>query len=332
MVQNRTVRLHVGFFVSVPVASLSFVLGSLLVGCSTDRAPRAEPASATESATDAPTIPPSTEPARPCQQTEFGGPRPVMLGVPTTYRCERAAPLVVALHGYTGNGGGVVQYFGIKAEAEKRGYLYLAPNGTTDGAGNNFWNATTACCDFAKTNVDDTAYLSTLISDVAEEWNVDPKRVYFMGHSNGGFMSYRMACEHSDTIAAIASLAGAMRADADTCTPAQPVSVIQVHGTSDTTISYQGGQIGANPYPSAEQSVRGWQTLNGCATDATSSAGVYDLDEVIPGLDTDTVTYSGCRNATEVALWTIPNGPHSPQLSAGFASAVFDFFDAHPKP
>jgi polyhydroxybutyrate depolymerase len=320
MVQNRTVKLRFGF-----LAPLGLTFTSLIVGCSTG------PSQTTQSMSPE-TVIGSEAPARSCKNTEFGGERPATLGVPTTYDCQRAAPLVVALHGYTGNGGGTVEYFGLKAEAEKRGFLYLAPNGTADGAGNNFWNATNACCDFAKTNVDDSTYLSTLVADVAAEWNVDPKRVYFIGHSNGGFMSYRMACEHSEQIAAIASLAGAMRDDAEACAPAQAVSVLQIHGSSDTTISYQGGQIGANPYPSAQQSVSDWQSLNECATEAVTSTGAYDLDELIAGADTDTITYSGCRDATAVALWTIPDGPHSPQLSAGFASAVLDFFQAHPKP
>ena len=275
----------------------------------------------------------SPEVAKPCKTTVFGGARPTTIGVPTMYRCEKAAPLVVVLHGYTGTGAGTADYLGMKAESEKRGFLYLAPDGTKDGAGNQFWNASAACCDFGQTKVDDSAYISKLIDDVATEWNVDSKRVYLVGHSNGGFMSYQMACEHSGQIAAIASLAGAMRADAATCKSAEPVSVVQIHGTADTTIRFEGGEIFANPYPAATQSVADWQKTNGCKTKATTSANEddLDLDKSLAGDDTDVALYSKCGGKTEVALWTIKDGVHTPALTPGFAAAVVDFFEAHPK-
>lgn len=225
----------------------------------------------------------------------------------------------------------VVDYFRLKDEAEKRGFLYVAPDGTKDGVGNRFWNASEACCDFGRTNVDDSAYLANLIADVKREWNVDAKRVYLAGFSNGGFMSYRMACENSDTIAAIASLAGSMRADGATCTPTEPISVVQIHGTADATIRYDGGQIGSNSYPSAKESVTRWQVANGCGAQPTTSAKKHDLDEALPGNDTDVVLYATCRNATAVALWTIADGAHTPALRPDFATAVLDFFEAHPK-
>ncbi len=247
------------------------------------------------------------------------------------YNCAVPAPLVVVLHGYTGTGEGTSEYFGIKQEAEKRGYLSVAPDGTKDGGGNQFWNATAACCDFRQTQVDDSTYLSTLIADVSAEWNVDRRRVFIIGHSNGGFMAYRMACEHSEQIAAIASLAGAMRTDAATCTPTQPVSVVQIHGTADQTILYAGGQT-VSPYPSANQSVATWQELNGCNSEPDVSATLLDLDASLPGADTEVTTYPACGQDTAVELWTINEGLHTPPLTPDFAATVMKYFEAHPKP
>src|SRR5439155_20820686 len=114
------------------------------------------------------------------------------------------------------------------------------PDGTVDGNNNHFWNATDGCCDFGKTGVDDSSYLAGLIDEIASKYKVDPKRVYFMGHSNGGFMSYRMACDHADRVAAIVSLAGATFADDSKCKPTAPVAVVEVHGNADPTVPYDG--------------------------------------------------------------------------------------------
>jgi polyhydroxybutyrate depolymerase len=270
-------------------------------------------------------------PPAPCKERTFGGDRPVRLELPLVYDCLKGGPLVVVLHGYTGNGAGTIDYFGIKAEAENRGFLYLGPDGTKDSNGSQFWNASDACCNFAKTAVDDSAYLSKLIDDVQREWNVDKKRVFLVGHSNGGFMSYRMACEHRSQIAAIASLAGAMPLDAKNCPTGEEVSVLQIHGTADETISYEGGSILGNAYPSAQTSITNWVTSNGCAEAAIKSTTLLDLDAGVSGPETSQVAHTGCKNGTEVGFWTINGGVHTPRLSPTFASAVVDFFYAHPK-
>lgn len=160
---------------------------------------------------------------------EFGGARPVTLHVPNAYSCERPAPLIIALHGYTASSSDIDRYFGMTAEADRRGFLFAAPDGMKDRTGAPFWNATRACCNFGNVTTDDSTYLSQLVVDISAAYNVDAKRVYFVGHSNGGFMSYRMACDHSEQVAAIASLAGAMVDDVSLCTPTTSVSVLGHH-------------------------------------------------------------------------------------------------------
>jgi polyhydroxybutyrate depolymerase len=274
---------------------------------------------------------PVAEVGKPCDRTTVGGDRPAKLHVPASYVCGKAAPLLILLHGYSANGTFQEAYFKLTAESDKRGFLYVVPEGTKDGAGNQFWNATDSCCNFAKTPIDDSAYISGLITEMAAQYSVDPKRVYLMGHSNGGFMSYRMACEHGDQIAAIVSLAGAMWADVSKCPAATPVSVLQIHGNDDKVIKFDGGSLVNNPHPSAPQTVSDWVTINGCAPAAVDGVA-FDLVNDLGGAETKTASYGGCKNGTTVALWTINGGAHTPAISAEFTSDAVDFLYAQQKP
>src|SRR5205823_14788929 len=133
--------------------------------------------------------------------------------------------------------------------AEQKGFLYCFPDGTIDKDGNRFWNATDACCDFYGQNPDDSGYLRGLIEEIGARYALDRKRVFLIGHSNGGVMSYRMACDHADLIAAIISLSGETFLHPDRCTPSQPVNVLEIHATADTTAPYIGD---FNSFPSGE--------------------------------------------------------------------------------
>jgi polyhydroxybutyrate depolymerase len=276
---------------------------------------------------------PAGKPSAPTIEPGTTGPvnldgRPFQLHVPRGYDAAGKAPLVVLLHGYTSSAAQQESYFKLTAESDRRGFLYAMPDGTTNQEGKRFWNATDACCDFYRSGVDDSAYLSRLIDAVKSSYSVDPTRVYFVGHSNGGFMAYRMACEHSTQITAIVSLAGAAANDTSGCTPERPVSVLQIHGTDDETIAYVGGMNGSNPYPSVATTLATWRHLDGCGNKAATAAPI-DLEAALPGAETTVTTYSaGCRNATRVELWAIKGGHHVPAFTANFAPAVADFLYA----
>lgn len=262
----------------------------------------------------------------------IGGSRPVSVYVPASYACT-PTPLVVMLHGYSASGATEESYLQITAQAEARGFLYAHPDGTTDSAGNKFWNATDACCNLFGASVDDSGYLSGLITEIGRHYSVDPKRVFLVGHSNGAFMSYRMACDHADQIAAIASLAGAMFQDVASCTPSNPVAVLEIHGTADTTIPYNGGAIAGHAFPSAPTTIADWVTFDGCSSTPDTSSPSLDLDSMLAGNETDVTRYpTGCQPGGHAELWSIQGGSHIPSLSASFTPAVVDFLLAHPKP
>jgi polyhydroxybutyrate depolymerase len=290
-----------------------------------------EPTGATDP-TD-PTEPAQVDPA-PVDAEALVADRPVEVVVPEGLS-DDPAPLVLVLHGYSGTGATQRQYFDFEGEAAARGFLLVYPDGTTDLRGDQFWNATDACCNFNGSTVDDVAYLTAVIDHVAGIHAVDPDRIYLAGHSNGGFMSYRMACERADLIAAVVSLAGATFADPGDCRPTEPVSVAQVHGTDDSVIVYDGGSIVGTPYPSAATTAATWAAYNGCDTSIVPGDDELDLVPSIDpdgsGDDTSVAVFTGCPNDGDVELLTIAGGGHIPDLSSTFVTTVFDFFDAHPK-
>ena len=263
----------------------------------------------------------------------IGGDRPVTVHLPPSYVPGTPMPLVVMLHGYSASALLEEAYLQLSPLADQRGFLYVRPNGTLDSLGNRFWNATDACCNLFGSTVDDSTYLSNVINGVEAKYSVDPKRVFAVGHSNGGFMAYRLACDHADQIAAIAVLAGAMWDNASLCTPSNPVSVLHIHGTADATIAYNGGNILGNAFPSAPISVGDWVTFDGCTNVPDNSSPPLDLDSSLAGAETTVEKFAaGCAASTEVNLWTIQGGGHIPSLTTAFSPDLVDFILAHPKP
>src|SRR5262249_34908478 len=152
--------------------------------------------------------------------------------------------------------------------------IFVAPDGLTDSYGQQYWNATDFCCSiYASSPPDDVAYLTAILDDVRLKYRIDPKRVFAMGHSNGGFMSNRLACDRADRFAAIVSFAGAQWKDISHCKPTEPVAMLQVHGTLDTLVNY----AGTPQYPGAVETTSDWATLDGCTTTRSSAGPNLDL-------------------------------------------------------
>jgi polyhydroxybutyrate depolymerase len=253
------------------------------------------------------------------------GDRQFTLHIPDSYDPAKPAPLVVLLHGYTATGAVQEKYLGFTPESDRRGFIYAYPDGLTDTRNNRYWNATDACCDIYHSNVDDSAYLSDVIKKVESTYQIDTRRVYLVGHSNGAFMSFRMACDHADQITAIATLNGAMWQDAARCRPSEPVSVLDIHATADETIAYAGGSILNNRYPSAATTDADWLGFDHCTTKGAAAAPL-DLVGNLPGAETSVLRYiGGCASGSTVEVWTVKNGTHVPAFGPAFAPAVMDF-------
>lgn len=264
-------------------------------------------------------------------------PRSVPITLPPAYDGETLMPMIVMLHGYSDFPNYINGYMKIHAQAANYDLIYASPDGIKGPGGNNFWDATDACCNFVNSEADDVAFLHSFVIEAMNTLSVDPKRIYFAGHSNGGFMSYRMACEYPNLVAGIASLAGATFRDSDDCTPSEPVNILQIHGTADLVIRYNGGSTGRSPYPGAMQTIQTWGTYNGCENLINDEAASLDLDFNVGGLDTTVTKFTDYPPGGAVELWTINNGGHSPSITTGqniseFPVRVIEWLLAHPKP
>ena len=284
---------------------------------------------------------------------------PVTVYVPSSYDPTIPAPLLVVLHGFTSSGAFMHGYYGLDPVAEQFGFLHVYPDGTRNASGQLFWNATPACCagDVNERAVDDSGYLQSLVDGLKARYNIDPRRVYFTGLSNGGAMSHRMACDHADTVAAIASQAGAAFLDPADCQPTAPVHVLQIHGTSDATVGYDGGSSAFAPYPGALDTVEQWAAHNGCAPEfegftpgcgqggssrggggsdtappCDTSLGTLDLVGSLAGEETVITRFTAdCELGGSAELWTMQNAPHVPDLSPDFGRLLVGWLLAHPK-
>lgn len=264
----------------------------------------------------------------------------VPLYLPSTYDDSEPLPLIVGLHGYSQTAENLEYYFNLVQQIEERQFLYCVPQGTTDDGGYPFWNATDACCNFYGSNVDDSAYLRELIELIRSQYAVDDLSIHVTGLSNGGFMSYRMACDHADLIASVAPLAGVTYQVASACTPSEPVHVLHVHGIADQVIYYNGGCIGVVCYPGAVASVFTWLGYNDCDAKGEGGGPAFDLDGYVPGDETTSRIYEqNCDTGVTVELWSLAGSGHVPGFVINgegpddnrFAPRVVDWLLAHRK-
>jgi len=296
------------------IAAGVLVLAAALSGCSSS------PTTSSDSPTPTTAAPPVTLPDD----------RRIDVHVPATYDPETPAPLLLLLHGYGASGEIQDSYLGLADVADDAGMLYVHPDGTENSIGKQFWNATDACCAGPRSDVDDSAYLADVIAKVSQDYNVDPDRVFIIGHSNGGFMAFRMACDHADEIAAIVSWEAATFADPDDCAPTEPVSTLQVHGESDTTILYGGGEIAGRRYPSAPDTLAMWVAANGCDPEPDDPPPADR--QIVSGLPAATVTaHTDCNGGVTSELWTQPEGTHIPARTDDFSAQLVAWLQEHPK-
>ena len=253
-----------------------------------------------------------------------GTDRPAQLFLPESNQSEKAIGILVDIHGYGGDSFSQSNFSFLKQAALDAGLAYIAPDGMKDGSGNRFWNASNVCCDFTKTNVDDVAYIDSLIQESADKFNIDKSRIYLFGHSNGHFMSYKYLCTSKNRVAAIAGLAGSMDVDSTQCA-GKSGNVLHIHGDADRTISYTGGSIFSQSYKSVDEVMKLWSSNNQCSA---NSEGKKDVIAAMSGPETTSFTFTCERGSLE--LWKVNGGVHVPVLDRGFADKVVSWLTLKP--
>lgn len=227
-----------------------------------------------------------------------GIPRYFRYYIPSGYSSSDTAELVVNMHGYGSNAIQQQGYSNMNAVSDTAGFIVIYPDGV-----NNAWNSFSIA---VGSSADDVGFINALMDTFIARYNIDTTRMYACGMSNGGFMSYRLACELGDRLAAIASVTGLMDAGImQSCNSGRPMPVLQIHGTDDATVPYNGG----TGLGSVDSTVAFWVNHNNCPTTAI-------IDSVPDYNTTDNSTairysYQFCDSTTRVQLIKIVNGAHT---------------------
>lgn len=276
--------------------------------------------------------------------TADGRERTYRVYVPSTLQTDRPVPLLVAMHGGLGSSAQFEENSGFDGIAEANGFIVVYPDGIGSPVKDDFartWNGGDCCGPAVKQAVDDVAFIRQLVGQLQQEHQIDPARIYAAGHSNGGIMSYRLACEASDLFAGIGLQAGTL--SIDTCTPSHPVSLLHIHGTADENLPIGGGAGKGVAGVSFRPPIDGIRTLarvDGCPTTPTTTTDPDNADVTID-------TWSPCSQGTEVQLVKVAGASHAfmggPQRPAQralvgeaydrYASAqeIWAFLAAHPR-
>ena len=212
--------------------------------------------------------------------THDGIERDYILYVPEIYDGSTAVPLVLNFHGFGSSASQQMFYGDFRDIADTEGFLLVHPEGTTL-IGNQFWNVGFPGL---SSTIDDVGFTEALIDELATLYTIDLDRVYATGMSNGGFMSFLLACQLSEKIAAVASVTGSMTQDTfDDCNAQLPTPVLQIHGTEDDVVSYNENNLSL-PIPDV---ISYWVDHNNCETTPTTTT-LPDVDVS----DGSTIEYS----------------------------------------
>lgn len=246
--------------------------------------------------------------------------RRYLVHAPKSYNSTGSSPVIIALHGGGGNAANGPNYFGLNEKSDQEGFIIVYPEGygkTVFGKQFAAWNAGRCCGEAFKKNIDDVGFIRTMIEKLASDFNIDKKRIYVTGMSNGAQMAYRLACELSDTIAAIAAVGS--QGTFDNCRPQRPVPVLHIHGKNDPCSLYDGGICGrcmaefwrelGVPVQyddwkcmSIPSYIDTWRARNGCSKIA---------GQTFRNKGAKCETYMGCEQNADVMLCTVEGLGHN---------------------
>ena len=262
-----------------------------------------------------------------------GQERRYLLYIPESYDPAKPTPLVISMHGFIEWPDHQRQISHWNELADEAGFIVVYPMGTGFPLR---WGTLARAGDQGQAQRD-VQFISDLIDKLAGEYNIDKDRIYANGLSNGGGMSFLLACQMADRIAAIGGVAGAYSTSWSECSPSRPVPVIAFHGDADPVVPYEGGIRTSRDYdfPAISDWIAAWAKNNAC--NLTSEEGPTSGE-------VSSIRYTGCAENANVELFTIHGGGHSwpggdnlPKFIVGETTqdidatrVMWDFFQEHP--
>ncbi len=250
---------------------------------------------------------------------------------PSDYQPDSTYPLVLILHGFTQNANQIMEFSAFIDLAEDEKFIAVYPNGL-----NNAWNTQSGFP--GGSTAPDIDFLADLIDFIVDEQSIDPRRVFACGFSAGGFMSYILACQLQDQLAAVASVAGTYSRTAfNGCQPDRPFPVLHIHGTDDIIVPPD-GSLANIPL---EETIEFWRNQNGCSSNPEVSEGT---DQAGDGTRIEQFDYINCDVSSAVQYLRVINGGHTwPGAPAGSglgtttqnldaSAAIWDFFSQFQMP
>jgi len=239
--------------------------------------------------------------------------REYLVHVPVDLPVKQPVPLVFIFHGGSGVAAGMVKLTQFNPVADREKFIVVYPQGIGKG-----WNdgRVTQVSQAHRENVDDLAFFDALLAHLSSQNQVDAKRVFATGISNGGIFSHYLAANRSEKIAAIAPIVGGIAEPfSKRFNPDQPVSVLIIQGSADRLLPYAGGKIDGGDGKdrgsviATDEAVQLWVRANGCQPDPEKRA-LPDLDSK-DGCSTQTTIWKGGRDGSEVRLYRVEGGGHT---------------------
>ncbi len=273
--------------------------------------------------------------------TVDGRERNFLVHIPPKYDPKKPTPVILAFHGGGANASNMVAFSNLNDKSDKSGFIVVYPNGSGRQEKILSFNGGN-CCAYAMNNkIDDVEFTRKILDNLAKSANIDPKRIYATGISNGGIMCYLLASELSERIAAIAPVGGPM--GTSYCNPKRPVSVIHFHGTDDEFAPFKGGKgkgFTGTEFYSVDHSIQAWIKANGC----NKTPSILNIpDNSKDGTTITRKTFGSGKDNSEVVLIEIHGGGHTwpgqePRLKSLGKSTknisandlMWEFFQKHP--
>ena len=256
-------------------------------------------------------------------EAEGNSTRSYRVHVPAGYQNTAPVPLVLYFHGFGGTALGGDRGSGFTQLADRHRFIVAYGQGLPEGAGGApFW-ANSGPIDYG---VDDLHYVSLMLDDLQSKFCVDARRIFATGFSNGGGLSGYLACVLANRIAAFAPVSGNFYSFPGGCHPGRSVPILEIHGSADTVIFYQGYPDPSWPLPAVPQWLRDWATRDGCR----QGPQVFLRTAQVTGEQ-----WTNCQGGAQIVHYRIEGGGHSWPAMLGTQTSLevmWNFFQAHPLP